>query len=204
MSALPDTAQLNLKISAYANTTAEVINILADRVNSVLNILTRNGLKSSNWETTQLSIYPNTSYVDNVQITYGQIATQYILVKIPNLAADGSNLGKVYDGLAAVNGIEINGLTYDIADKTAILTQARGEAFKNAQKRAKDYTDAAGVVLGGPITVTDSYSVVPVDTPQLDSLPKVMAMRSSAAPTTTVTVGTIKVNYYLSAAFSFL
>jgi uncharacterized protein YggE len=199
--AQPDTAQLNIRISAYANTTNEVIVILADKVTSVLNILSWNGLKSSNWETTQLSIFPNNSYVDNAVITYGQIATQSIFVKIPNVSADGASIGKVYDGLAGVNGIEIYGLIFDIADKTAILAQARTEAYKNAESRAKDYCGAAGVTLGNAITITDSFNLSPYTATSF--LPRTSLGKVSSGSATTVTVGTIKVNYDLTAAFSF-
>lgn len=199
--AQPDTAQMNIRISAYANTTNEVIAMLAEKVTTVLNILTWNGLKSSNWETTQLSIFPNNSYVDDKVITYGQIATQSIFVKIPNISNDGASIGKVYDGLAGVNGIEIYGLIFDIADKTAILAQARTEAYRNAESRARDYCGVAGVTLGNAITIADSFNLSPYTATSF--LAKSYDSRVSSGSATTVTVGKIKVNYDLTAAFSF-
>jgi uncharacterized protein YggE len=109
-----------------------------------------------------VSVYPNTSYNNGVSTVLGQIATQSIKVTLTTIAADGSNIGKLIDGLASVNGIIVNGLDFDIANKTAVYSKARKLAFLNAQLKAQDYTVASGVCIGKLLKVTDSFSIAPV------------------------------------------
>lgn len=200
LSVVPDLATINLNVDASAANANDAITVLSQRTIQVLKVLTNAGLNSNNWRTTYLNVYPNTSYVNGQVITYGQIASQTMQISIPIVAANGSSVGKIYDGLAQVSGISINGLTFDLQDKTTSFTQARKLAFNDAVKRAQDYTNAAGVALKSVVTVDDSYNVAPVS-----STPMVaMAMMKSASPVpTTVSVGTININYSVNVVFGF-
>lgn len=162
----PDVATLNLQVTGSGRTNNDALTIVSQKINTVLNTLSNLGLTSANWQTTYLNIYPNTSYVNGQEVTYGQIATQTMTVNIPMVGSDGKLVGQVYDSLAQIKDISINGLTFDLQDKTAALGQARKQAYQDAVRRASDYTSAAGVTLGIPVTITDSYSSAPVVTPR--------------------------------------
>lgn len=131
----------------------------------MLSALTKNGLNSSNWQTTSLNVYPNTSYVDGKQVIYGQIAEQRMVVNIPIVGSSGSSVGVIYDTLAQISGISINDLTFDLKDKTSSFIEARRLAFLDAAQKAKDYASAASITLGSVQTITDSYNVAPVTIP---------------------------------------
>ena len=60
----PDIASLNVQVSANGKTTADAINLLAQKINKVLSTLTSIGLNSNNWQTNSLSVYPNSSYIN--------------------------------------------------------------------------------------------------------------------------------------------
>ena len=70
--------------------------------------------------------------------------------------------------MATVNGIILNGLSFDIKNKTSIFFKARETAFKNAQTKALDYAVELGLTIGKVISVTDSSYTAPV-TQQLDT-----------------------------------
>ena len=65
-----------------------------------------------------MNVYPNTSWNHGVSTTHGQIANQNIRIEIPQIDADGSNIGKLIDEIATVNGITLNGISFDIRNKT--------------------------------------------------------------------------------------
>ncbi len=122
-------------------------------------------------------------------------------VSIPMPNSNGSTVGRIYDGLAQISDIAINSLTFDLQDKTSSYTQARRLAYQDAVKRATDYTNAAGVTLQTPLTVTDSFSTAPVVTPLARETLVASAMR--VAVPTTVSVGTIVIKYNVAVTFSF-
>ena len=71
------------------------------------------------------NVYPNTSYRDGKSTVLGQIASQTFEITIPNISADGSNIGRLIDDLANINGIILNGLSFDLSDKTGAFEKAR-------------------------------------------------------------------------------
>lgn len=105
------------------------------------------------------------SYPNGVPTVLGQIATQTFSITIPNIDPSGGNIGKIIDSLAAIDGIILNGLSFDLADKTAVLAKARANAYANGQNKALDYTLALQLCLGQVVTVVDSYSAAPLTTP---------------------------------------
>lgn len=197
----PDIATLNVQVTANGKTTSEAINNLSQKINNVLSTLTNIGLNSNNWQTTSLSVYPNSSFVNGGQVIYGQIAQQSMTVSIPMPKSNGTTVGRIYDGLAQISDIAINSLTFDLQDKTSSYTQARSLAYQDAVKRATDYTNAAGVTLQAPLTVTDSFSTAPVVTPLARESLVASAMMMEVP--TTVSVGTIAISYNMAVTFSF-
>lgn len=154
--AVPDIASLSAQLSVNGNTVAQAVAQLSTQVSCVISILTSNGLNSSNYQTSSLSVSPNTSYSNGVSTVIGQIATQSFTITLPSINPNGSNIGKLIDGLASVNGIFLNGLTFDIANKTSVFATARAAAYTDAQNKALDYTTSLQLCLGQLVSVIDS------------------------------------------------
>jgi uncharacterized protein YggE len=102
--------------------------------------LSSNGLITDNYYTTSFNVYPNTSFINGSSIVIGQIASESFQITIPFSDNNGSNIGLLIDSLAAVDGIIISGLSFDIRNKTDAYQQARALALANAQQKAADYT----------------------------------------------------------------
>lgn len=65
----------------------------------------------------------------------GQKASQTLSVKIRNILED-EKIGFLIDTASFVDGVIINGVTFDVIDKTLGLKQARKAAFAAAKKKA--------------------------------------------------------------------
>lgn len=194
--ATPDQASIQASVSVNADTSAQAISRLSNSISRVINILTSNQLTADNYQTSSFSVYPNTSYANGVARVVGQIASQSFQINIPYIASDGSNIGKLIDSLATVNGIVINGLSFEVRNKTSDFQRARQLAYQNAQSKAQDYAVGLQLSLGQVLNVVDSVSSAPVVSPL--NGPVAMAMKSSADRVpTSVNVGTVPINYSL-------
>ncbi|MFM7859612.1 MAG: SIMPL domain-containing protein, partial [Flammeovirgaceae bacterium] len=121
---------------------------LAQRINAILAILKDNNIPKEDYETTSVNVFPNTTWNNGKSEIIGQIASQSLRIVIVNIGNDGQRISRLIDALATVNGIQINGISYDLADKTKAFAQARQAAYKNAQDKARDLTDALAISLG--------------------------------------------------------
>lgn len=191
----PDIATLSIQINANGNTTDAAVNALSQKVSLVIATLSKNGLDSSDWKTTYLNIYPNTSYVNGTTVTYGQIAYLDMTINIPIPSSNAAIIAKIYDGLAQVPNINIYGMSFDLKDKTSAYIQARKLAYQDAVNRAKDYTKAAGVMLGSALSITDSFYLSPYN----------YYSTSPGGPSsgTSVSVGQITINYNVYVIFGY-
>lgn len=201
--AAPDSAVISATVSVNGDTVDKAIAALARVVNSVISVLTANGLTDKNYETSSFSVYPNSSWANGVSTVLGQIATQSFQITVPSVDPKGTNIGKLIDDLATVNGIILNGLSFQVQDQTQELADARAKAFANAKNKAMDYATALQLSLGQIVSVTDSYSNAPVTTP-VNDLP--MLSLGQAAPSkvpTTINVGTVSISYNMQAVYSF-
>lgn len=143
----PDQALLSASVSASSKTVEGAVTALAQLVNRIINILNNNGLNQDNYQTTNFNVYPNSSWNNGVQTILGQIATQSFFIVVPFTNSNSSNIGKLIDDLASVNGITLNGLTFDLKSKTVVYQQARELAFKSAKTKANDYAEALSLKL---------------------------------------------------------
>ena len=125
-------------------------------------MLNQNGLTKDNYKVTSFSVFPNTTWQNGVSTVNGQIASQSFEIALPEIKADGSNIGKLIDELAQINNIVLNGLNFDVSDKTSYFHEAREKAFKNAKAKAYDYTNALFLTLGKVVNVKDFVSEAPV------------------------------------------
>lgn len=103
--------------------------------------------------------------------------------------------------MAAINGITINGLSFDISDKKQLTSTARASAYADALAKAKDYASFAGLTLGNAVTITDAAVASPP--PRPFPVFGAQAAFAKSDQTTTVTVGNVDVSYDLSVVFAF-
>lgn len=194
----PDQVTITAEIKASSKTTEQAVSSLTSQVDSIIAILNSNGLTQDNYKVTSFRTYANSSWNNGVKTILGYIASQSFQIVLPSIQPDGSNIGQLFDSLAAVNGITLNGLSFDLSDKTVVYQQARELAFQNAKEKAKDYVDVLGVLLSGVASIKDSFSSAPsvVRSNEMMSL-----VQSDSPVSTTVNVGTIPISYQVEVVY---
>ena len=117
------------------------------------------GVDVKDIQTTNFSIYPQQQYDNSGTITgtiYMVDNTVYVTVR------DLSKLGDLLDGTIGAGANSVSNISFDLADKTAVLTQARQAAVVNARKQADELTAATGVSLGDVVSISYYDSTPPV------------------------------------------
>lgn len=86
-------------------------------------------------------------YRNNENVLVGQKASQTLSVKIRDITADGAAIGRLIDAAAKIDGLLVNGVTFDQSDRTLGVKQARKAAYEAARKKALEYAALSGLRL---------------------------------------------------------
>ncbi len=158
----PDIAYINIGVrseSAEASTAVTGNSISSGKVIDALKEL---GVEVKDIQTTNFSIYPQQKYdmegKPSGEITY--VVENTVFVTVRNL----ENIGKLLDAAVSAGANQIYGIQFDVADKSAALSEARKGAVANAQAVAQELAEAAGVTLGEiqTINIVSGGSPIPV------------------------------------------
>ena len=117
------------------------------------------------------------------------------------LDAKGEKVAKFIDALAAVNGINIDSVSFDIFDKTKLQTDARAAAFKDAKAKAEDYASFAGLRVTRILKIEDESFV---SSPPVLQKMEMASLASDSISSTSVPVGELEVFYETTLTFSLL
>lgn len=61
------------------------------------------------------------------------------------MTLDGASIGTLIDAASSIDGIIVNGVTFDQSDHTLGVKQARKAAFDAAKKKADEYANLTGM-----------------------------------------------------------
>ncbi len=117
----------------------------------VIDALKAAGVAAKDLQTTNFSVYPNQQFDSNgvsKGITYVVDNTVYVTVR------DLSKMGDLLNAATQAGANSISGITFDVADKNAALSQARQNAIANARELAQETAQAAGVTLGPILSIS--------------------------------------------------
>ena len=173
---VPDIAYINIGVHTESKDASEAVATNASQTQKVIDSLKAAGVDEKDIQTTNFSIYPQQKFDDKGQ------PTGEIIYMVDNTVAvtvrDVAKIGELLDAAVKAGANNIYGIQFDVADKSAALTQARTAAVEDAQTIAKELADAAGVTLGQIMTIS-SYGGTPV--PIYEGKGGGMAVANSAA-----------------------
>jgi uncharacterized protein len=141
----PDIAMIYVGVHTEAADAAEAVaqnNTQSQEVSDALKAL---GIPVKDIQTTNFSIYPQQQYDPQGKLQdtrYAVDNTVFVTLR------DLTKLGDVLDGVIAAGANSINGIQFDVADRTKALADARKAAVADARSQAEELAEAAGVELG--------------------------------------------------------
>ena len=150
----PDIATLNLGVSVEKETVEEARELAASAMTGVIDSLKANDIAENDIQTENFSIYPQYDYTDEGRVLRGYRVNNTVSAKVREL----ESLSDIIDDATGAGGdiVVVNFIQFMIEDPTPLQAQARALAVKNAEAKAQTLAEASGVMLGKPITITET------------------------------------------------
>lgn len=154
----PDIAYISIGVHTEGEDAADTVADNNQQSVKVSEALAAAGIDPADIRTTNFSIYPQQQYDENNQVVgvrYVVDNTVYVTLR------DISKVGDILNKVVAAGANSINGIQFDVADRSAGLSEAREMAVQEAKAQAEELAKVAGVELGA-IQNISSYSSTPV------------------------------------------
>jgi len=153
--AVPDMATITLGVSHQAQQAATAMEQTSQSVAQILTRLETLGIASRDIQTRQLTLNPVWTTPDSrsdqsVKIA-GYRADNTLIVRVRDL----SSLGQTLEAVISDGANKFNGLQFSVAEPDPLVSQARDLAVAEAMQKAQQLAEAAGVVLGPVVTITE-------------------------------------------------
>jgi len=149
----PDLAMITIGVEtrdAEARTAAEQND---ERMAEVMNALLAKGVAEEDIQTVDYSIRAEIDWEDSKQRVIGYVVNNSVVVKLREV----DEAGDVLDAVTAAGANNIYGIQFTFDDPSALREEARAEAMAEAQAKAQALAQLAGVGLGKPRQISESF-----------------------------------------------
>lgn len=154
VTATPDIGQITISIVKQNRDVNKAQEQNITQFNQLIEALKKEGIDKKDMTTTNYTVYPIYDWSDGTQVFKYYEVRQSLSVKIRDLEKAGSIIT-----VAGQNGVnEVSGLTFTIDDPEGLKEEARKLALENAQKKADNLADLAGVKLGKIVSFSETSS----------------------------------------------
>ncbi len=189
---VPDQATLTVTVETKGSNAKEVKKLNDEQTESVLKLLKKMNLPTTDYKTQRVSLNPQYDY-EKKKNTYNAQQTIEIVLK------DLSKYDELMEGIVE-NGINrIDNVVFQSSKLTQYQSEARKMAMKDAKWKAEDYVTVLGQKLGRAITISDNSQTY-YPQPVFASMRK-MEMSDKATPRETLAMGEITITANVSVNF---
>ncbi|MEM9124519.1 MAG: SIMPL domain-containing protein [Pseudomonadota bacterium] len=191
----PDMATITLGVTNENTEASAAMQATSDAVSQVLARLNEMGVEDRDVQTRDVSLSPvwsdrNLQSGQKAEIT-GFVASNRVFVRVRDLA----QLGQILDAVIQDGANDFGGLNFGIQDPEPVEAQARAKAVEDAQAKADQLAQAAGITLGPVQSIVEqSGSVRP--------MAEMRAINMSDASAVPVAGGEISVSVNVSMEFA--
>jgi len=156
--ATPDMAYISIGIHTENADAGQAVADNSAQAEAITTALLAEGVEAKDIQTTNFSIYPQDQYSPEGQKTgtiYVVDNSVYVTVR------DLDKLSATLQAAVDAGANSVNGISFDISDKDALQSQARDAAMQDAQTKAEELAQSAGVTLGEVQNIS-YYSSIPM------------------------------------------
>jgi uncharacterized protein YggE len=191
----PDTAAISLGVSTEAPTAAAAMSANAAQMSRVLAALKAAGIAAKDIQTSNLSLSPKYVYVANQPPTLtGYQASNDVRVRVRDLA----RLGAAVDATVNAGANQVNGISFELDDRTAAESEARAKAVRALQAKADEYAKATGYRVLRLVSMSEGASV---QGPRPIVMTAMRRMAAEAPPAPPVSPGEMDVRVDVSGVY---
>lgn len=174
----PDVAYVYIGVNSQNENVSAALTENNSKAQAVSGAIKELGIDAKDIQTSSFNIVPQQQYSPEGKVT-GVIynVDNTVNVTVRNLSV----LGKLLDAVVRAGANSINGINFDVLDKSQAITQARKLAIQDAHDQAQELATAAGVTLGDVQTLNAMTNAGPV--------PLYEAKGAAAIPSVPVSAG---------------
>ena len=155
---VPDMATIRLGVVVEKPTAKAARQAAATSMTAIVAAIRALGIADKDIATATVSLSPAYNYPTNgTPVVRGYQLTNSVTVTVRDL----TKLSDVLDNSVAAGATSVDGVSFDVADRTAAEAQAREAATKDARTKADTYAKGLGVGITGVASVSESV-VTPV------------------------------------------
>lgn len=149
-SAAPDMAVVTSGVVSQGDTARAALDANTAAMQKLIDSLKAAGIEAKDIQTSGFSVQPRYVYSqrNDGQQEPPRIVGYEVRNNVTVRVRDLSKLGAILDSAVTEGSNQIDGLSFDISNKAALLDEARRKAFADAKAKAEIYAQAAGVKLG--------------------------------------------------------
>jgi uncharacterized protein len=155
----PDIANIYIGVHTENPDITQAVDQNNAQTMALVNALKNLGVAEADIQTSNFSVYSSIGYDKQTGASTGQ--TYMVDNSVYITVRDLSKLGSLLSTAVGAGANNINSITFDVADKSAAMQDARQKAVANAASLADELAQTAGVSLGAiqSITYTDNSPV---------------------------------------------
>ena len=184
--ATPDRASFDFGATTNAATAAEALSRNASRARAIIDALRKAGVGSSDIQTTQVSLWPQTS-------SNGTTITGYQASSSVQVTAALGRSGALVDAAVGAGANNVDGPSLDTADKSSLYDEALKKALAEAKGKAQAIAAGADLPLGRLVKVQEGGSPAPMPLGVADS---------AAAASVPIEAGTQKIQASVTVTYA--
>ena len=153
--ATPDRASFDFGVTTNGATAAQALSRNSSQAQAIIDALKKAGVSSSDTQTTQVSLWPQTS-------SNGLKITGYQASNSVNVSAPLAKSGNLVDAAVGAGANNVDGPNLDTADTTSLYDQALTQALSKSKAKAQVIADATGLTLGKVLKVNEGGAPTPI------------------------------------------
>lgn len=159
----PDIAYVNLGVDNTDQFVGQAINNANSTMTALVNALKEVGIDEKDIQTTGFNVFPEDRFDPQTGQATGE-RIYHVNMSVNVVVRDIASVGRVIQAGLSGGANTINGLSFGIADPTALEDQAREKAVADARARAEKLAEAFGVTVGAPIQISETFGsgVIPL------------------------------------------
>jgi len=141
----PDIARIYIGVYSEGKKASDALNENSQKTEAVMEVIREQGVSEDDIQTSGINVYPRTDYDMNGSVT----GTTFVVNNSLHVTVrDLSKLSDLLDAVVKSGANNINGIQFDLADRSGAVAEAQKLAVANARTQAEALAEAAGVELG--------------------------------------------------------
>lgn len=159
--AKPDIGIVTVGVIKRADTAAEALKQNNDAMTDIIALLQQAGVDAKDIQTTNFSVNPAYHY-DNSNQQPPRIIGYDVSNQVTIIVRKLDAMGTILDSAVGRGSNQIHGIAFSIDDPRPLEDEARRRALVDAQRKARLYTEGAGITLGPIMSIFENPPSPPI------------------------------------------